>query len=59
MKTCADVEKRIREEMAELSMPELRTFAAEIGVEREDIKNGTREEIESRCVAIEQYAFVH
>jgi hypothetical protein len=60
MKTVADVEQRLRNEMAQLAMPELKRFALDMGVQREDVTDfTTRAEIEDRCIAIEQYAFVH
>ena len=59
MKTCADVEKRIRDEMTNLSINELKQFALGMGITEEELADATRDEIENCCVAIEQYAFVH
>lgn len=59
MKSCAEVELSLRNEMRDMSMEELKRFAFDIGVDHETVNESTREELESNCIAIEQYAFVH
>ena len=57
MRTCQQVEQALRAEMAQLSDAELKYFAEfTMDVHPDGM---SREEIESACVAAEQYAFVH
>lgn len=59
MKNCADVEKVLRGEMQNLTDGELMKLALDMGVSGAELEDATRSEIEDKCVALEQYAFVH
>lgn len=57
MRTCQEVERALRAEMALLNDIELMHFAEfEMDIHPDGM---SREELESACVAVEQYAFVH
>lgn len=54
--TCAMVEQQLRDEMAALTLPELKQFALDMGV---DEVEEDRAALVEACVAVELYAFTH
>ncbi len=59
MITVDDVAELVRVETARLDFKSLREFALAMGVSNDVVHRGTREEIIQRCIALEQYTFVH
>lgn len=57
MKSTKEVEQALRNELAAMSMKQLRKTAAEIGVTRAAYKS--REELIEQAITLELYAFTH
>lgn len=57
MKSTKEVEQALRNELAGMSMKQLRKTAAEIGVTRAAYKS--REELIEQAIILELYAFTH
>ena len=56
--TCAMVEQQLRDEMAALTLPELKQFALDMGVDMDEVEEDRAALVEA-CVAVELYAFTH
>lgn len=59
--TCEMVEQQLRNEMVALTLPELKRFAIDMGLESQELDEleDDRDEIANACVMLELYAFTH